>query len=348
MNLKTIIGIALGLGLLYGLFTVGSPFLMAMIIAIFLEPLVRLVSGTFRFGRIAASVFVCSLFTLLMMFLSYLLGAKVFTELVAFTKRAPGYLNDANVYFQDMVDQMELLYNSMPEESAEQVKAWAGNGVRTLTEALSGILGGLYGYFLNVAKLLPNMFIWSIVFIVALYLLSMGMPGLKMSFLSFFEERSRPKVSTVLDNLRSAVFGFIQAQVILSVIVYILSLIGFLILGVDYPMAIALLVVVVDVLPILGVGSALVPWAVLSLAAGNTFLGVGLIIMFVVITVVRRIVEPKVVGDAVGIGALPALVSLYVGFKLVGVVGLFLGPIVVIIYQAMRKVGLLQINIKLE
>lgn len=348
MNFKTMLGIALGLVLLYGMFTIGSPFLMAMVFAIFLEPLVRLAMRVLKMGRVAASAAVCTLFTLLTLFLAYLLGAKLITELVEFTKKAPDYLKEANDYFQDTVIRTRLFYDSMPAESADQVKGLAENGVKWVTEGLSGILGGLYGYFLNVAKLIPGMFIWYIVFVVALFLLSMGMPGLRQSFLSFFEEKSHGKVSTVLDNLRSAIFGFIQAQAILCILVYILSLIGFLILGVDYALAVALLVVVVDVMPILGVGSVLIPWAVYNLIAGNSFLGFGLIAMFVIITIVRRIVEPKVLGDAVGIGALSALISLYVGFKLVGVVGLVLGPIVVIIYQAMRKVGLLRIKIKLE
>jgi sporulation integral membrane protein YtvI len=155
-------------------------------------------------------------------------------------------------------------------------------------------------------------------------------------------------VDKVLVNLRSSVFGFLRAQLILSAMTYIIALTGLLILDVDYPLAIALLTVIVDILPILGVGSALVPWATYSLITGNTFLAVGLLILFVVITIIRRIVEPKVLGDAVGISALAALVSLYVGFKIFGVIGLFLGPIIVIIYQAMRKVGLLQFKIKLE
>lgn len=348
MNFRTILGIALGLFLLYGVFTVGSPFLLAIVIAIFLEPLVKLLMRGLKLNRIAASVTVCTAFTLLLLFLTYLLGLKVFSETVDFTKKAPGYLQEVNNYVKDKAGQTEGFYNSLPEDMAEEVKAWMTSGVSSITDSLSGVLGGVSSYLIGIAKLLPNMFIWFIVFLVALFLFSMSMTGLRSSFLAFFDEKSRTKVSSVIDDLRRAIFGFIQSQIVLCSIVYVMSLIGFLILGVSYPLAVALLVVIVDLMPIVGVGSALVPWAVFSMATGNMFLGIGLIVMFIVITVVRRTVEPKVLGDAVGIGALPALISLYVGFKLVGVVGLMLGPLVVIIYQAMRKVGLLNIKIKLE
>lgn len=348
MNLNVLLGVALGLGFLYGLFTVGSPFLLAMVIAIFLEPIVRLFMNVARLNRTTAAIIASTLFTLLMLFMSYLIGAKVVTELVELTRKAPAYLNEANNYVRDTFSKTELIYNSLPGDLAEQVQEWAENGVKTLTDTLSSAAVSVSGYLLGAAKAIPGLFIWSIVFIVALYLLTMGLPQLKESFLLFFEERSRSKMAMVLDNLRSAIFGFLQAQLILAILVYAMSLIGFVVLGVSYPLAVALLVVVVDILPILGVGSALIPWAIYSLITDNAYLGIGLIVMFLVISIVRRIVEPKVVGDAVGIGALSALVSLYVGFELVGVVGLFLGPVVVIIYQAMRKAGLLNIKIKLE
>lgn len=348
MNLKTIIGISLGLLLLYGVFTVGSPFLLAVVIAIFLEPLVRLLMRGIKLNRIASSVVVCTLFTLLLLFLTYLISAKVYTELLALVRKAPGYLEEINEYFKDTAGMTEGLYNALPEDTVNQLKDLAANSISSLTDSLTGILGGLSVRLLEAAKVLPEMFVWFIVFLVALFLFSMNMAGLRSGFLSFFDERSRSKVSSVLDDMRKAIFGFLQSQIILCSIVYVMSLAGFLILGVSYPLAVALLVMLVDLLPIVGVGSALVPWAVFCLATGNIFLGVGLIIMFIVITIVRRTVEPKVLGDAVGIGSLSALISLYVGFKLVGVVGLLLGPIVVIIYQAMKKVGLLHIKIRLE
>lgn len=348
MKVGTLLIIALGLGLLYGLFTVGSPFLFAIVIAILLEPIVKLVAKWCRGNRTVASVIVCTLFTLLMLFIVYLLGAKIISELIALTKKAPGYIRDLNQYFKDLTVQLEDILVNLPSETAEQVRTWAESITDSLTSALTGLIGSLSGALINAAKVIPNLFVWSIVFTVALYLFSMSMPRLKQSFLQFFADESQEKVSTVMDDLHRSIFGFIQSQIILCAIVYVMSLLGFLLLGVDYPMVFALIVMLVDLMPIVGVGTALVPWAIFNLVTGDFYLAVGLFVMFLVITVVRRIVEPKVLGDSVGIGALSALISLYIGLKLVGVIGIFLGPLVVIIYQAMRKVGLLQIKIKFD
>ncbi|WP_127588243.1 sporulation integral membrane protein YtvI [Paenibacillus koleovorans] len=348
MSAKTIIMMGLGLLALYGLFTVGSPFLLAIVIALFLEPVIVPMMKVFRLNRPAASAIVCTLFTLLLFGLAYLLGLQMVAQLVEFWDKAPHYFTEASKYFQDATERTQLFYDSLPGDMAEQVQSGIEAGVTALTNSLNGIMKSISGYFIGFAKFIPTFVIYFIVFLVALYLFSIGMPRIKQSFLSLFEEKSQGKVDEVLQSLRSSVFGFLRAQVILSAMTYIIAMIGLLILKVEYPLAISLLVVLVDILPILGVGSALVPWALYSIITGNAFLAVGLIILFVVITVVRRIIEPKVLGDAVGIGALPALVGLYVGFELFGVIGLFLGPIIVIIYQAMRKVGLLQFKIKLE
>lgn len=152
----------------------------------------------------------------------------------------------------------------------------------------------------------------------------------------------------MLENLRTSIFGFIRAQVILSGLTYLAALAGLVILRVDYATVIALLIVIVDILPVLGTGSVLVPWAVISAAMGNYLLAVGLVVLFLFITAFRKMVEPKIIGNSIGLSPLSTLISLWVGFKLVGVIGVFLGPIVLIIYKAMRRVGLLHIKIRFE
>jgi predicted PurR-regulated permease PerM len=108
-------------------------------------------------------------------------------------------------------------------------------------------------------------------------------------------------------------------------VTYALALIGLIILNLKCATLIAFVIVLVDILPIIGTGSFLVPWAVYSFVIGNSRIGVGLILLFVVITVVRRIIEPKILGSSLGISALAAFIGLYLGFQLIGFFGSFLG-----------------------
>ncbi|MGM1047911.1 sporulation integral membrane protein YtvI [Paenibacillus uliginis N3/975] len=342
MSGKQLVFIGLGLFLIYGMFTVGAPFLLALIIAISLEPFNRLLMKRARLNRTAAATITCTLFLLVLMFLVYIMGLQVFAQLVEYWSKAPQYFEGANHFLQNTILQAQGMLNGIQPGLADSLTAFMSN----ISSYVQSLVNTLSSTFLSFAKTLPNLFVTSIVFCVALYLFSLSLDTMRASVLSFFDEKSQSQVNEVLGSLKSSIFGFLRAQLILSLFTYVITLFGLLLLGVNYPLAIALLVTIVDVLPILGVGSVLVPWAIYLLFVGDLFTGIGLVILFILITVIRRVLEPKVIGDAVGIGALPALISMYVGFKLVGVIGFFIGPLVIILYSALRKAGLFQIKIK--
>lgn len=344
MPIRQFILIVFVLGFLYLLFTAGAPFLLALVAAIFLEPVNQLLIKRVRMNRLAASTITSTVFTVLLLGLAALIGMKVVAELTAFMQHVPEYLKNASGYIQDLLEQAQAYTNGGADPVPGQLESWVSN----VTDALTKLSGTITNSLLNFAKGIPDFFIFFIVFLVAVYLFSFSMPVMKQSFLSFFEEKSRGQMDQVLISLRRSVFGFLRAQLLLSVVTYVICFVGLIIIGTGYPLAIALLIVAVDILPVLGTGSVLVPWAAYQLVTGDIFTGIGLLLLFIVITAVRRIIEPKILGDAVGIGALSALISLYVGFKLVGVIGVFLGPIVVIVFMAARKAGLLDFKIKLD
>ncbi|MFD2329836.1 sporulation integral membrane protein YtvI [Cohnella sp. GCM10020058] len=345
MPLRTVLLMVLGLGFLYLLFTVGAPFLLALIVVIFLEPLTKIFMTKFKMNRLAASTVTSTLFTLGLLGLMGLIGIKIFEELTSFWSNLPSYLKSANSYIQDALEKASNSYNGVGGDNELPIKL--ESLTNNLTDWLSGLATSISKPLVGFAAGIPSFFVVMIVFFVAVYLFSLSLPTMMASFLSIFAEESRSQVAQVMENLRKSIFGFLRAQFVLSLMTYVVSFVGLLIIGTGYPLAIALLIVVVDILPILGTGSVLVPWAAYMMLTGDTYTGIGLILLFLVITIVRRIVEPKVLGDAVGIGALPALISLYVGFELVGLVGVFLGPVVVIVYMAARKVGLINLKIKL-
>lgn len=348
MSLRTLVILGLGLLVLYGMFTVGLPFLLALMTAIFLEPIHKLLIRQARLSRFVAATLVSTLFTLVALLLAYLLGTKIVTEVVQYWKNIPDYINEVKSYIDNATAQTQLFYNSLPPETADMIRTGLDNGLTKLTDMLTGLITGISTYFLGVAKSIPNFFIFLVVYVIALYLYSYSLPVLGSSFVGLFEASSRDKISDVLENLRQAIFGFIRAQLILSILTYLVTFVGLIVLKVEYPLAIALLVMVGEFIPVLGTALIFVPWAGYHFLNGHSGLGIAIIVLFFIIVLFRRIVEPKILSDSVGISSLAALVSLYVGFELAGLVGLFLGPVLVIIYQAMRRVGLLKIQIKLD
>jgi len=339
---KQLLLIGIGLALLYVMFTAGAPFLLAALVAISLEPVHAMLMGKLKWNRVAAASLTCTLFLLLVLLLVYMLGLQVLGQLVEYWENAPSYFAAANDFAQHTMIQARGWLDNIRPDLAESLRALLSN----LTQYAESFANTLSSAFLNFARGIPGTFVFFVVFFVAVYLFSFGLPAIRSGILSLFEDEMQGQIQQVLHSLKMSIFGFLQAQMILSAFTYVVTLTGLLILDIRYPLAIALLVMLVDILPILGVGSVLIPWAAYLFIVGDNYTGFGLLLLFIVITVARRVIEPKIIGDSVGIGALSALVSMYVGFKLVGVIGVFIGPLVVIIYSAVRKAGLFQIKIK--
>lgn len=338
MSGKNFVMFLIGGVALYATFHYGAPFLLALLVAVLIDPVVRLIMKYNRIPRKLAAVLVCTLFTLLIFLLMYSVGSKITVETRDFFQTL-----DLDEVIAQVTDTSQGILDSFSPVLAESIREALG---QVLT-SLGSILGGFSKPVFNLAVSIPSLFLSSIVFFLALFLISMGLPSIKSSFLGLFEEHTAAKMDTVIQTIRKAINGFIVAQLLMSIITFVLMLAGLLILDVKYMLALAFIVTLVDILPILGTGSILIPWAIYEIVTDDSYLGFGLLILYLVTLVVRRVLEPKVIGNAIGIGALPALVSLFVGLKLIGMAGIFLGPLIVIVYKAMRSVGLLNIKIKI-
>ena len=113
--------------------------------------------------------------------------------------------------------------------------------------------------------------------------------------------------------------------------------IGFLLMRIPYAVGFALLVAVIDIMPILGTGLVLIPWAIIAAILGNYSMALGVALLYVIMLVVRNIVEPKLVGQQMGLHPLATLVSMFVGLQLFGIFGLFGFPIILSLYFKLRK-----------
>jgi sporulation integral membrane protein YtvI len=262
---------------------------------------------------------------------------------MTFSQKLPHFLSEATEVFNKFIQTWESYSSSIPKEIIASLE----NSVETIQQLLLEFATNLTQSIVHYITLIPGFLIHFLVYLVALFLISLDLPKLKKGIKKYLSERTYQRLAMVVTQLSKAGIGFIKAQFLLSLITFFLALVGLLLLKVDYAIVMALLIVIVDILPILGTGSVLVPWGVISIANGNSGLGIGLIVLFVVITVVRRIIEPKVFSTNLGISPLAALVSVYLGFQLLGFIGLFIGPAIIILVEAMIKAGVIKFSFKL-
>ncbi|MEW9671721.1 sporulation integral membrane protein YtvI [Ammoniphilus sp. 3BR4] len=320
----------------------GIPLVLALLTAILLEPVVQLLIRMFGMKRMPSVTITYLLFLVSFGIGSYWLSTLLIVQSVELAHSLPMLSTQLFETLEKYIIVWEKYYALLPVETVSTIQQVLNSLKNSAMVAASTITRWVFG----IVAALPELLLISIVYLISLFLISFDLPALRSGFMKLFTPSAKQKVDIVLNQLSRALVGFLGAQIILSVMTYILALIGLLIIDVKYAFLIAFIIIVVDILPILGTGSFLVPWAAYQyFIADDHYTAIGLVILFLVITVVRRIVEPKILGESLGISALAALASLYIGFQLFGFVGFILGPAIVIIVEALLKAGFLKIKL---
>ena len=190
----------------------------------------------------------------------------------------------------------------------------------------------------NVAKRIPSVLIATIVTFISAYFFIAERDEVIEWAKKVSPEPIVRRMSMVIDNLKFAVGGYFKAQFKIMGVVCLILVIGFVILKVHFYFLLALLIAFLDFLPFFGTGTALIPWALYKLLVKDYRMSVGLIILYGVTQLVRQLIQPKLVGDSMGMRPLPTLLFLYIGYKAGGIFGMIfavpIGMIVINLYKA--------------
>ena len=224
----------------------------------------------------------------------------------------------------------------------EQFKEFWENidGVITnvITSTVSTLTEWIPGFLLGFIKRLPGFMIFLLITVVSCFYFSSDIDNINRSVVSFFPRELGKRIPIIKKRVFEKLSGYVRAYLLLLVMTFGELLVGFWILGVPYPLLLALLISILDILPILGVGTALIPWALIEiLFTKDLYTGIGLFIVYVIITVVRQITEPKIVAGSLGLPPLLTLIAMYVGLKLFGFWGIVLGPFSLLIIRSIGE-----------
>lgn len=199
-----------------------------------------------------------------------------------------------------------------------------------LSAALSAAVSRLAGFISGAALAIPRVFVFALVTVISCVYFSLDLDVIN----SFVKSKLPPAALSRLLRFKSGFFRtgvkYFRAYLVLMGITFGFMLIGLSILRVGYALLIALMIAALDALPVLGVGTFLVPWGVWSLICGDTARGVGLLVLFAVHEVVRQLIEPRIVGSHIGLHPVVTLVLVYVSYSLLGVAGIFLVPLLTV------------------
>ena len=218
---------------------------------------------------------------------------------------------------------------------AQEIKSDIYEIIRKVLSAFGGSISTFLG---SAIRATPTFFVGSIVTVVSCYYMSLGFDGICAFIKSLLPKRAADRAGDIKNGFFSAIGGYMRAYAMLFVLTFVEALVGLLILCPAHAWLGALAVAAVDVLPVFGAGFILIPWGIVSIMLGEHFLGIGLLVLYVIMTVVRQIAEPKIVGENLGSHPLGTMIAMFAGYRLFGIMGMLLCPVVLsVALKSMKK-----------
>jgi sporulation integral membrane protein YtvI len=341
----TLLSIIILAAILLFILPISVPLIVAFITALFLEPTIRLFQHKGKLKRHLSVLIVFLLFFILISVSGYILTTKVVGEVIQIAENAPSYINEITTVWENFEDDISSTVKDFPpvivEEVSNQVTSFLQ---KTRTELTSYVnIENVKAIFTNIPNYLVNL----IVYLIALYLFMLELPRLKMKAYSYLTEKTAEKVTFMISRLSYVVMGFIKAQFLVSIIIFVASLIGLLFIAPEIALIMSLIIWIIDVIPLIGSIIIMGPWTLYHLITGDVTIAAKLGVLTVILLVIRRTVEPKVMGSHIGLSPLATLISMYLGLNLFGVLGFFIGPMILIVYNSAREAGLIKIKFKI-
>lgn len=317
------------------------PFVIGWVVAMIVSPVVKILEKRLKIVRKAGSAFVIILVLGVMGFIGYFVVAKLAEEGAGFLHSLPALYKSMEKDLQEISVNMENFFERLPL-SLQQ-------GIQRMEDSLDRLLGSFIEQLGastvtsaagSVAKNLPTIVMGVIMALLSSYLFVAEKNEINEKIKAFLPSSFLHKWNIVWTSLTQAVGGYFKAQLKIMVVVFLILAIGFGALKVNYSLLIAFLTALLDFLPFFGTGAVIAPWAVFKFMSRDYGTAFGLLVLWGISQFVRQLIQPKLVGDSVGMRPIPTLFLLYVGFRIRGVVGMIIAiPIGMITYN-LYKAGL--------
>lgn len=217
---------------------------------------------------------------------------------------------------------------------AERINAYF---IDMLRDALSALAAAIPGMLTSILSAIPNILLGVIVAVIAAFYFTLDSQSIKAGLKALLPSSACRLLTQIKKEAAAAAVGYLRSYSLIMLITFAEIFFGLSVLGVEYSFLIAAISAIVDILPVLGAGTVLIPWALFCLISHELFLGIGLIILYVVIILVRQFIEPKLVGESLGLHPLVALVAFYLGYRLFGFAGILIAPLLPIAWRIVKQ-----------
>ncbi len=320
------------------------PFLAALVLVGCIHPLVKFLHRKIRVNQKVLSVGFLALLYGGIGFLLFFLCTRLVFWLQGLFYQLPGYYQSTiQPLLGEFQSWVQNWFSGLPVEITSNLETIGDS----LTNALTGFISDLSQQGISLVtgwiNGIPELLI-SIAFVILMsFFVSLHYDTVVGFLRRQLPQRWIEKWGKIKQMGKSTLKGYLKAVLILMLCTFVELCIGFFILRVDNPLGIAALIAIFDALPLLGTGGIMIPWIIIELLSQNYSLALGLAILYAVVTVIRNLIEPKVVGDQLGLHPVVSLLAIYLGYRLLGVVGMILFPILAQLLILLHKNGMIRL-----
>ena len=310
------------------------PFLIAFIISLILEPIIKWVMKHAKLKRRTSAIIVFIVAIGIIIGLLIWGGTALVSETADILSNFNEYADDIYYTIQGFIEGLELDNIQISDNVMEILQNSALEFVDTIIQWAKNALTSTVNFITSI----PKMIVYVVVTLLALYFICVDKIYMLDQLEHHLPENLVKKIGVHLKSLIQTLGGYLKAQVILIIISFVISLIGLYIFhfigwGVEYPLLMALIIGFVDALPIFGSGAVMLPWAIYTAFVGDIRLAIAIFILWGIMSIVRQFIEPHIVSGQIGIHPIFTLIAMYTGFRFIGVIGMLIGPIILIILK---------------
>ncbi len=347
------------------------PFLSAFLIAAIIQKPVNFLSGKTRIKKGVISGIMIMLLLTVFLLLIVFVGAKAVAEIEGLVSWIGSKMDSLPDLIISVRDGLVSLARRLPDS----VEISAINGINQLSAEILGsadlvtetspdrtsLLGGFLSKFdfsvlskpvsgvWNTAKQIPTILVGFIISVISACFLASGYDEIVNFIKRQLSAEKRRMLSQTKAIFFSSITKLLKSYMTIICVTFVEMIIGlsvFKLIGIynsEYMASIALVVAFVDIFPVLGTGTILIPWAAISFITGKMGLGIGLVVLYGVITVIRQIVEPKLVATNLGLPPIVTIMCMYIGLQVFGVIGIFMAPLLVTMIKVLNDQGVLHV-----
>ena len=320
------------------------PFLLAFIFSLILRPVVRFLTEKWKFRQNLAAILCVVLFYAILGTIIVVISARLVGSIGDLISTIPDiYTESIEPALTNAMENIGSLANRFDPTVVDLVQSVFPQIISALGNAVSSFSVGAVSFVSGIATKLPSFLIGAVICIIATVFMSIDYGRIAVFLLRQMPSKATALALDIKKSLSWILFRYGKSYLLIMLITFGEICVGLLIIGVKNAPLIAVVIAVFDIFPVIGSGLFLVPWTVVVLIQGNIVRGISLALLYAVVTIVRQIIEPKIVGKHVGLHPLLTLMSMFIGASLFGGIGLLGFPITIAIIKHLDDSGAINI-----